>query len=105
MAKASKVIPVMLMGKLISGKKYEYYEYVTAVMISAGLSMFLMTSGDTSKHTDTATTTSGIIMLIGYMMFDSFTSNWQVCHIRNFHHIHFLTFQLAVVSDMIILLN
>jgi len=77
MAKASKVIPVMLMGKLISGKKYEYYEYVTAVMISAGLSMFLMTSGDTSKHTDTATTTSGIIMLIGYMMFDSFTSNWQ----------------------------
>lgn len=77
MAKASKVIPVMLMGKLVSGKKYEYYEYVTAIMISVGLSMFLMTSGDSSKHSDSVTTTSGIIMLVGYMMFDSFTSNWQ----------------------------
>ena len=32
LAKASKIIPVMLMGKVVSRKKYEYYEYVVAVL-------------------------------------------------------------------------
>lgn len=30
----------MLMGKLISGKKYHYYEYATAVGIWIGMAMF-----------------------------------------------------------------
>ncbi|CAL1540345.1 unnamed protein product [Lymnaea stagnalis] len=77
LAKASKVIPVMLMGKVVSKKTYQYHEYVTAVMISMGLFMFLLTSGDVTRHKDSVTTTSGLIMLIGYMLFDSFTSNWQ----------------------------
>ncbi|XP_063832664.1 uncharacterized protein LOC135081814 [Ostrinia nubilalis] len=34
LSKSCKVIPVMMMGKLISRTKYELYEYVTAVMIS-----------------------------------------------------------------------
>ncbi|XP_059157300.1 adenosine 3'-phospho 5'-phosphosulfate transporter 1-like [Physella acuta] len=77
LAKASKVIPVMLMGKVVSHKTYQYHEYATAIMISVGLSMFLLTSGDVTRHKDSVTTTSGLIMLIGYMLFDSFTSNWQ----------------------------
>ncbi|KAK6999982.1 adenosine 3p-phospho 5p-phosphosulfate transporter 1 [Biomphalaria glabrata] len=77
LAKASKVVPVMLMGKIVSKKTYQFHEYLTAVMISVGLSLFLLTSGDVTKHKDTVTTTSGLIMLIGYMLFDSFTSNWQ----------------------------
>lgn len=40
MAKTCKIIPVMLMGKLISGKKYHYYEYVTAIGIWIGMAMF-----------------------------------------------------------------
>lgn len=68
----------MLMGKVVSHKTYQYHEYVTAIMISVGLSMFLLTSGDITRHKDSVTTTSGLIMLIGYMLFDSFTSNWQV---------------------------
>lgn len=77
LAKASKVIPVMLMGKIVSHKSYEMYEYLTAVMISVGVSMFLMTSQDATRHVDSVTTTSGLCMLVGYMLFDSFTSNWQ----------------------------
>nr|XP_020459518.1 adenosine 3'-phospho 5'-phosphosulfate transporter 1 [Monopterus albus] len=76
LAKASKVIPVMLMGKLISRKSYEYWEYFTAVLISVGVSMFLLSS-TTSKHPSTVTTFSGIVILAGYIVFDSFTSNWQ----------------------------
>ncbi|KAL8610954.1 hypothetical protein ACOMHN_042570 [Nucella lapillus] len=77
LAKASKVIPVMLMGKIVSKRTYEFYEYLTAVMISLGVSMFLLTSQDATKQGDTVTTTSGLCLLVGYMMFDSFTSNWQ----------------------------
>lgn len=75
-AKSTKVIPVMLMGKCLSGKKYQFYEYLTAVMISTGVAIFLLCSGDHSSKT-TVTTFSGLIMLVGYVLFDSFTSNWQ----------------------------
>ncbi|KAM9704215.1 adenosine 3'-phospho 5'-phosphosulfate transporter 1 [Menidia menidia] len=76
LAKASKVIPVMLMGKIVSRKSYEYWEYLTAVLISLGVSMFLLTS-TASKHPSTVTTFSGVVILVGYIVFDSFTSNWQ----------------------------
>lgn len=78
LAKASKIIPVMLMGKIVSKKSYHYYEYVTAVMISIGISLFLLSdrSKSNSKYTS-VTTLSGLFILIGYMAFDSFTSNWQ----------------------------
>lgn len=76
LAKASKVIPVMLMGKIVSRKTYEYWEYLTALLISVGVSMFLLSS-TTDKHPSTVTTFSGIIILGGYIVFDSFTSNWQ----------------------------
>ncbi|XP_056621140.1 adenosine 3'-phospho 5'-phosphosulfate transporter 1 [Triplophysa dalaica] len=76
LAKASKVIPVMLMGKIVSRKSYEYWEYLTAALISVGVSMFLLSSS-TNKHPSTVTTFSGVVILAGYIVFDSFTSNWQ----------------------------
>lgn len=77
LAKASKVIPVMLMGKVVSKRTYAYHEYVTAGMISVGVALFLLNSGDVTRHKGSVTTVSGIILLAGYMGFDSFTSNWQ----------------------------
>jgi len=77
LAKASKVIPVMAMGKVVSNKKYEYYEYVVAVLISLGMVAFLFGKSGDSSHPDQSTTFAGFIILIGYMCFDSFTSNWQ----------------------------
>lgn len=47
LVKASKIIPVMVMGKVVSNKKFEYYEYVTAVMMSTGMVLFMLNnSGD-----------------------------------------------------------
>ncbi|XP_014672364.1 PREDICTED: adenosine 3'-phospho 5'-phosphosulfate transporter 1-like [Priapulus caudatus] len=77
LAKASKIIPVMLMGKLVSKKSYHYFEYVTAVMISVGISLFLLSGHGEQSHRNTVTTSSGFLILVGYMLFDSFTSNWQ----------------------------
>lgn len=75
LAKASKIIPVMIMGKIISHTTYEYYEYVTAVLISIGMTLFMLDSSDYKN--DGATTVSGIILLGGYLLLDSFTSTWQ----------------------------
>ena len=77
LCKASKIIPVMIMGKIVSKKVYPYYEYVVAVLLSAGVSLFLLSADPSGKRTTAATTLSGAIILLGYMAFDSFTSNWQ----------------------------
>ncbi|XP_036016699.1 adenosine 3'-phospho 5'-phosphosulfate transporter 1 isoform X1 [Mus musculus] len=76
LAKASKVIPVMMMGKLVSRRSYEHWEYLTAGLISIGVSMFLLSSGPEPRSSP-ATTLSGLVLLAGYIAFDSFTSNWQ----------------------------
>lgn len=77
LAKACKVIPVMLMGKLVSNKTYHLYEYFTAILLSLGVALFLLgTNVSTVKHS-TETTVIGLVILFGYMWFDSFTSNWQ----------------------------
>lgn len=76
LAKASKIIPVMVMGKIVSNRKYEFYEYIVAVMISLGMVLFLFGSQEDRKGNH-STTLSGVILLIGYMTSDSFTSNWQ----------------------------
>ncbi|KAL0275509.1 UNVERIFIED_CONTAM: hypothetical protein PYX00_003338 [Menopon gallinae] len=84
LAKASKIIPVMIMGKFVSRKKYEYYEYVTAVFISLGMAFFMLGSAE-DRREGTVTTFSGIILLVAYMTFDSFTSNWQGALFSQYH--------------------
>ena len=77
LCKASKIIPVMIMGKIVSEKTYPYYEYVVAILLSAGVSLFLLSADPSGKRATAATTLSGAFILLGYMAFDSFTSNWQ----------------------------
>jgi len=78
LAKAAKVIPVMLMGKVVSRKTYSLLEYITAAMISTGLFMFVMSTDAASRGSKAVTSTvSGMVLLAGYLGFDAFTSNWQ----------------------------
>ena len=67
----------MIMGKIVANKSYPYHEYVVAVLLSVGVSLFLLAADPSGKRTSAATTFSGAIILLGYMAFDSFTSNWQ----------------------------
>lgn len=77
LTKASKIIPVMIMGKIVSNISYSYHEYVVAFLLSVGISLFLLAGDPSGKRTSAATSFSGAIILLGYMTFDSFTSNWQ----------------------------
>ena len=44
LSKFTKIIPVILIGKLISKTKYKSYEYFTAFFISIGMTIFLLGS-------------------------------------------------------------
>lgn len=82
LAKASKVIPVMLMGKLVSRKSYEWHEYLLALAISLGMGLFLLSrssgaAASSSAASSSSSSLSGLVILVGYLLLDSFTSNWQ----------------------------
>lgn len=82
LGKASKVIPVMIMGKIVSQRTYPWHEYFTAALLSVGVALFLLAADPSAadpsadEHT-TETTFAGVVILLGYMIFDSFSSNWQ----------------------------
>lgn len=77
LAKSCKIIPVMLMGKIVSRTKFEFYEYLTAALISTGMLAFLLGSKSDQHTVSSITSMAGILLLTMYLMFDSFTSNWQ----------------------------
>lgn len=81
LAKSCKIIPVMLMGRIVSRTRYEFYEYLTACLISLGMVCFLLGSADDdamhARHSSTITTLSGVLLLTLYLVADSFTANWQ----------------------------
>lgn len=78
LAKASKVIPVMIMGKIVSRRTFPWHEYFTAGLLSIGVALFLLAADPAAEKEHTSeTTVAGVIILLGYMVFDSFSSNWQ----------------------------
>lgn len=84
LAKSCKIIPVMLMGKIVSRTKFEFYEYLTAFLISVGMLAFLLGSKSDHHSTSSITSLTGILLLTMYLMFDSFTSNWQSDLFKNY---------------------
>jgi adenosine 3'-phospho 5'-phosphosulfate transporter B2 len=73
--KSSKIIPVMIMGKVLKGTSYPWTQYFEAAMITTGVAVFSVASKGTDS--DTTTQLSGLVFLLMYICFDSFTSQWQ----------------------------
>jgi len=80
LAKSCKVLFTMLMGVAINQKKFTLMEYVNALFIALGLVIFKY-GQTTGEHTDDSMTAQyflvGLILIICYILCDSFTSNWQ----------------------------
>eukprot|EP00634_Sargassococcus_sp_CCMP2135_P012590 CAMPEP_0198657002 /NCGR_PEP_ID=MMETSP1467-20131203/11246_1 /TAXON_ID=1462469 /ORGANISM="unid. sp., Strain CCMP2135" /LENGTH=428 /DNA_ID=CAMNT_0044393089 /DNA_START=100 /DNA_END=1386 /DNA_ORIENTATION=- len=81
-SKSTKVIPVMLMGKLLNKKTYPVVDYVEALAISVGVSIFSLAgasggSSSSSETVDAGVAFLGLCMLALYVVSDSFTSQWQ----------------------------
>lgn len=73
--KSTKVIPVMAMGRLLRGVTYTLPEYAEAVVITCGVVIFSMAKGG---HGDSErNSVLGVMLLLTYVSFDSFTSQYQ----------------------------
>lgn len=75
LAKSSKMIPVMIMGKFVDGKTYPTYEYICAAAMSLGVSIFMFSKAEQEGNlpeegAEQETSISGIVLLIGYLVFD-----------------------------------
>ena len=84
LAKAFKVMPVMIMGVFMHNKTYESYEYLSAALVGFGLYLFMDSSENINfrenvfgqtESTDGAI--CGVVLLILFLFFDSFTGQWQ----------------------------
>ena len=75
LAKSSKIIPVMIMGKYVQNKTYPIYEYVCAGILSVGVSLFLFAKAEDEgkmpeDDEEAPTSFVGLLLLVGYMIFD-----------------------------------
>lgn len=80
--KSFKLAPVMMMGKILGNKTYPQYDYVVALMIGAGICMFMTSTDDLDFGQDVYgmrvnTAWTGVMLLFLFLFFDSFTSQFQ----------------------------
>lgn len=71
--KSSKVIPVMLMGRLILGRTYTAAHYFAVLLISVGLSVFIV--ADT--HVQPKLSIVGLVLMLGSLVADALIGNFQ----------------------------
>lgn len=80
LAKCAKMIPVMVWGTFIMQKKYKGLDYMWAVLVTIGCSIFILypAAGDSSPYNrGKESTIWGVSLMIGYLGFDGFTSTFQ----------------------------
>jgi len=73
--KSSKIIPVMIMGKLLKGTTYPKSMYCEALAITVGVAIFSVFAQEAKR--DSSTEIMGLIYMLMYITFDCFTSQWQ----------------------------
>ncbi|KAK5976897.1 Udp-galactoseudp-glucose transporter 5 [Trichostrongylus colubriformis] len=74
--KTSKVVVTMLMGLVLRGQRYTWQEWICGGAVGIGASLFLLSSGRSRKE-GVVTSVSGMLLMIGYLLFDSYTLNYQ----------------------------
>lgn len=101
--KSTKVIPVMLMGKLLKGTNYHCIAYLEAIVITAGVALFSLAK--TEKHGNESQNTElyGFILLSSYVLADSFTSQWQSRLYRDYGKIDHYHMMFGVNVSSIVL--
>lgn len=77
LAKCAKMIPVMIWGTFMSGKKYGPVEYGVAIFVALGCTVFLMSGNIKAKKASEEDSYYGLLLMLGYLGFDGFTSTFQ----------------------------
>ncbi|KAJ1383580.1 UAA transporter [Sesbania bispinosa] len=80
LAKCAKMIPVMVWGTLIMQKRYQGTDYLLAFSVTLGCSVFILYPAGTDMSPygrGRENTVWGILLMIGYLGCDGFTSTFQ----------------------------
>ena len=80
--KSCKLIPTMVMGRLVEGQRYSTSQWISAVFISAGISMFHLsrinsTQGSSERNGETDESWKGMILLTMSLCMDGFLGSFQ----------------------------
>jgi UDP-galactose transporter B1 len=74
LAKSCKMVPVMLGGVLLGGKRYRWYEYLAVLLITGGVLLFQLDKGGSLLEGNTAW---GMGLLFASLVLDGLTSSNQ----------------------------
>ena len=80
MVKSSKLIPVMMAGRWITGKVYAWSDYAAATLLCTGVIVFSMAGSNVSAATSMAADSAvlfGVSMLAVTLCTDAMLGNWQ----------------------------
>jgi len=84
LGKSSKMLPVMAWGICLGKKTYVLADWMVAVAVTGGCSMFLAT-GDIGSLRHPSAAYFGLFLMVGFLACDGFTSTFQESIFRKHH--------------------
>lgn len=76
LGKSFKMMPVMLWGMYIFGRKYRYVDWFVALGVTAGVVWFLLSGPFAPAHKN-GNSAYGILLLVAFIFLDGFTATFQ----------------------------
>mmetsp|Transcript_39135 Transcript_39135/g.87906 ORF Transcript_39135/g.87906 Transcript_39135/m.87906 type:complete len:360 (-) Transcript_39135:79-1158(-) len=76
LGKSFKMMPVMVWGMAISGKNYSLRDWIVAVVVTGGVTEFLLT-GPIKSDDDDGNSIKGLMLLLCFLALDGLTSTMQ----------------------------
>ena len=80
--KGSRILPVMIMGRIISKTKNSAFDWITAVLLCVGSVMFMVSKDINTDNKGYEHIISGIVCLILYVAFGSFSKKWSFMAVK-----------------------
>lgn len=103
LAKSGKMIPVMIWGTAIMQKKYGLKDYIVAFLVTGGCAIFLLYGDHKKPRRNVDSTFWGVLLMLGYLGFDGFTSTFQDklfkgYNMETFNQILYVTICSSIIS-------
>ncbi|MEW5319511.1 MAG: hypothetical protein WDW38_010656 [Sanguina aurantia] len=88
LGKCAKMLPVLVWGIIILGKKHTVKDFMVAIGITMGCTVFMLTGDIASKAATVGVWEAsmyGLLLMLGYLGFDGFTSTFQDKLFKGYH--------------------
>merc|ERR1712087_1023815 len=97
------MMPVMIWGILISGKRYKATDWAIAGGVTWGVTQFLLGGPTKSKHARQGDSLYGLLLMLAFLGCDGFTSTFQEkvfkdCKTTKYNQMMYVNAGSAVVS-------